>query len=59
MLFNSYLFIFIFLPIVLIVWFSLNKINNILNKSTSIFNKHHTARKHNKISIIVFSILVG
>ena len=26
MLFNSYLFIFIFLPIVLIVWFSLNKI---------------------------------
>lgn len=26
MLFNSYIFIFIFLPIVLIVWFSLNKI---------------------------------
>lgn len=35
MLFNSYIFIFIFLPIVLIVWFSLNKIK--LYKTAEIF----------------------
>ena len=35
MLFNSYLFIFIFLPIVLIVWFSLNKMK--MHKIAEIF----------------------
>lgn len=35
MLFNSYIFIFIFLPLVLIGWFGLNKLN--LKKSSEIF----------------------